>query len=666
VIGAGREAACLLGLTGRIPAAARRKGPVMDPALQELVEAGSPTDEVSVVVRLRDAAHVPVALRLVAQFGPIATARIQRLAVRQAWEDPAVISLKAPRWYATEYGPVLDPVDAENIEAADDDERRPPGLEQTGRGAVIGVIDWGCDFAHPDFVTADKTSRLIALWDQRSKDTDRNRYGYGRIHRNEALTSALAKPDPYAAIGYHPGISDTGVGAHGTHVMSIAAGNGRGGGPMGLAPDASLIFVHLGTPGWERSGPLGDSANLLEAIDFIVKLAGHRPLVFNMSMGRHGGPHDGTQLVERALDWLMRHRRATAFVQSTGNYNLRQVHSCGRLRSGEEIELPFRVNPGDDTPNELEVWYPGNDVFGLRLIAPDDPKVIEVPLGGKEAVNSKGRRTGTLYHRARDPNNGDNHIDLFQYQNAPPGVWKAMLRGIDVVDGRYHAWLERDPGCKTCQAQFLPDHSVRETTTGSICNGFLTISVGAYDGHNPARPLAPFSSSGPTRDGRVKPLVLAPGMRILAARSRPKSGPAPLLTRMSGTSMAAPHVTGTIALMFEAGGALDIVRLRQALFDALAPANAEDPLDRDRIGHGFLDTARAVKLAHALATGTVQSPASARKPARETDEFEIPAIEAVAVAPEMSPTEAMPEEDAPQLEQEAAMSDMCCGDKCKN
>ncbi|MEA2881227.1 MAG: hypothetical protein QOH32_446, partial [Bradyrhizobium sp.] len=577
----------------------------MDPALQELVEAGNPTDEVSVVVRLRDTAHVPAALRLVAQFGPIATARVQRLAVRQVWEDPAVISLKAPRWYATEYGPILDPADAENVEATAEDERRPRDLEQTGRGTVIGMIDWGCDFAHPDFVTADKASRLIALWDQRAGDNDGNRYGYGRVHHTAALTAALATEDPYAAIGYHPGISDTGVGAHGTHVMSIAAGNGRGGGPIGLAPEASLVFVHLGTPGWERSGPLGDSANLLEAIHFIVQQAGHRPLVFNLSMGRHGGPHDGTQLVERALDWLMRSRRATAFVQSTGNYNLRRVHSCGRLRSGEEIELPFQVNPGDDTPNELEVWYPGGDVFGLRLVAPDDPKIVEVPLGGKEAVNTHGRRTGTLYHRARDPNNSDNHINLFQYQNAPSGVWKVMLRGIDVVDGRYHAWLERDPGCKTCQAQFPPDHSVRETTTGSICNGFLTITVGAYDGQDPARPLAPFSSSGPTRDGRVKPVVLAPGMRILAARSHPKSGPAPLLTRMSGTSMAAPHVTGTIALMFEAGGALDIVRLRQALFDALAPANLEDSLDRDRAGYGFLDTAHAVKLARALGAEAV-------------------------------------------------------------
>ncbi len=614
----------------------------MDPALQELVDTGNPTDEVAVVVRLRDDAHVPAGLRIVAQFGPIATARVQRLAVRRVWEDPAVISLKAPRWYATEYGPVLDAADAEDVEATDTDRRRPPDLAQTGRGTVIGVIDWGCDFAHPDFVTEDGKSRLIALWDQRAAENDGNRYGYGRIHRGEALTAALAAADPYATVGYHPGISDTGIGAHGTHVMSIAAGNGRGGGPTGIAPEASLAFVHLGTPGWEKAGPLGDSANLLEAIHFIVALAGKRPLVFNLSMGRHGGSHDGTQLVERALDWLVRARRATAVVQSGGNYFSRPVHSCGRLRSGEEIELPFKVNPGDDTPNELEIWYPGSDVFGLQLVAPNGRDVTDVALGGQEAVLADGRRTGTLYHRARDPNNGDNHINLFQYQNAPAGVWKVVLRGIDVVDGRYHAWLERDPGCKTCQAQFLPDHSVKETTTGSICNGLLTIAVGAYDGHDPGRALAPFSSSGPTRDGRIKPVVLAPGVKILAARSHPKTGSAPPLTRMSGTSMAAPHVAGTIALMFETARALDIVRLRQVLFDALTPADVDDPLDRDRVGYGFLDTALAVKLAREQAVDArPQAYAAGKKPARESDEGELAAVEAAQTAPEMiSPAEA--------------------------
>jgi len=57
--------------------------------------------------------------------------------------------------------------------------------------------------------------------------------------------------------------------------------------------------------------------------------------------------------------------------------------------------------------------------------------------------------------------------------------------------------------------------------------------------------LAPFSSGGPTRDGRQKPDLLAPGMDILAARSTPVGEVAAgATTRKSGTSMAASHVTG--------------------------------------------------------------------------------------------------------------------------
>jgi hypothetical protein len=394
----------------------------MDPALQELLESGEATDEVTVVVRLRDAAEPPPGLRIVARLGPVATARIERSAVWQIYGHAAIQSLKAPRWLVSEYGPLIDLEDAESVEVGETDQRRPEGLEETGRGAVVAVIDWGCDFAHPDFVEAGGRSRLLALWDQRSERTDTNPYGYGRVLRRDALTRALAADDPYAAAGYHPGRSDTGVGAHGTHVLGIAAGNGRAGGPLGLAPDAGLLFVHLGSPGWERAGPLGDSSNLVEAIHFVVAEAGDRPLVFNMSIGRHAGPHDGSTLVEQAIDWLVRARPGTAVVQSTGNYYARKVHSAGQLRNGESDELPFDVNPGDATPNELEVWYPGKDVFGVRLIAPDGKTVAEVGQNGKIAVVVGGVRVGTLYHRTRDPNNGDHHVNLFQYPNAPPAL----------------------------------------------------------------------------------------------------------------------------------------------------------------------------------------------------------------------------------------------------
>jgi len=180
------------------------------------------------------------------------------------------------------------------------------------------------------------------------------------------------------------------------------------------------------------------------------------------------GPHDGTQLVERALDWLMRARRATAFVQSTGNYNLRRVHSCGRLRSGEEIELPFQVNPGDDTPNELKL-VPRQRRSGCGLSRRRIRRSSRFRWAARKRLNTQGRRTG-IFTTARAIPITATITSTVPIPERAARVWKAMLRGIDVVDGRYHAWLERDPGCKPCQAQFLPDHSVRETTTGSICN----------------------------------------------------------------------------------------------------------------------------------------------------------------------------------------------------
>ncbi|GAB3102670.1 S8 family serine peptidase [Lysobacter terrae] len=610
----------------------------MDPALQELLAAGEATDEVAIVLRLREPSEVPPGVRIVARFGPIATARVERAAIWQIYGHPSIASLKAPSWLALEYGPVIDPRDAEATEVEDTDARRPDGLAQRGRGVVIGVIDWGADLAHPEFILENGTSRIQALWDQRADPPDGNPYGYGRVLGRDLLTAALRTDDPYATAGYHPAASDTGAGAHGTHVLSIAAGNGRSGGPLGIAPDADLVFVHLGSAGWEKAGPLGDSSNLLEALHFLVAQAGDRPLVVNMSIGRHAGPHDGTTLVEQAIDWLVRARPGTAVVQSAGNYFSRNVHSAGQLMNGESDQLGFEVFVGDTTPNELEVWYPGRDIFSVAVIAPNGRTLADIRQGDKASLEIDGKRIGTLY-TARDPNNDDHHIHLFLYTSAPPGTWRVVLRGEDVSDGRYHAWVERDPGCAACQALFLPDNANHRATTGSITNGLLTFCVGAYDAHAREPQLAPFSSSGPTRDGRVRPVLLAPGVRVLAARSHPRTGTAPLLTRMSGTSMAAPHVAGTIALMFDAGGRLPIVQLRRALFDSLAPRLAVDPHDRDRIGFGVLDIAGAVRRARELALPSPGPPP----------------------APPPAPPP-MPESTT----EDHAMKPDCCGDPCKD
>ncbi len=56
-----------------------------------------------------------------------------------------------------------------------------------------------------------------------------------------------------------------------------------------------------------------------------------------------------------------------------------------------------------------------------------------------------------------------------------------------------------------------------------------------------------FSSKGPTGDGRLKPDLVAPGERILSCAAGPRRGSGSQYVEDSGTSMAAPHVSGVVA-----------------------------------------------------------------------------------------------------------------------
>jgi len=90
-----------------------------------------------------------------------------------------------------------------------------------------------------------------------------------------------------------------------------------------------------------------------------------------------------------------------------------------------------------------------------------------------------------------------------------------------------------------------------DLSIGDPANLEDSIAVGSVHKENPhTYGTSYFSSRGPTADGRQKPDVVAPGERILSCRYRVGSG-APTMEKlyiaMSGTSMAAPHVSGVLA-----------------------------------------------------------------------------------------------------------------------
>jgi phosphatidylserine/phosphatidylglycerophosphate/cardiolipin synthase-like enzyme/subtilisin family serine protease len=587
----------------------------VDPALWELLraEAGADGDRVlEAAIRLaRPGLEIPD-VRIVSRFGTIVTCRIRARDVVPVRARPDVISFKAARGLSPEFEPSLRPPDSAGPALpgiCPTDVRRSPGLALTGKGVVLASVDWGVDvgaaaFRWPaDPVRADSGhapggTRFLSFWDQRDQAVGPRPepYGYGTVHGREQIDSALLDPRPYERLGYHPAIADpAGRGAHGTHVLDIAAGNGQAGGPVGIAPEADLIFVHLADRRTGGLANLGDSVRLLEAVDFISRTAGARPCVINISAGRICGPKDGTTLVERALDELLRYTPGRFVVNSAGNYFGRRTHSCGVIAQGEARSLTFVIDPADVTLNELEIWYAGEDEFTIRIDPPGYIGGRAVRLGERSDLLIEGRTVGRVYHREHDPNNGDNHIVAYIDPFGCAGIWTVTLEARRARGGRFHAWIERDDTCRGCQARFTPDDSNPVTTIGTITTSRLPLIVGAYDGHDPARQVAPFSSSGPTRDLRLKPDLVAPGVEVLAARSAPitaNHNPG-LLIRKSGTSMATPHVTGAVALCFEAAGRrLSAREIRALVLDSCD--QVPDPDLQPRLGRGYLNIPRLV------------------------------------------------------------------------
>jgi subtilisin family serine protease len=167
----------------------------------------------------------------------------------------------------------------------------------------------------------------------------------------------------------------------------------------------------------------------------------------------------------------------------------------------------------------------------------------------------------SIYNELYIPANGDNRIACYlspffseeRVSGVRAGTWLVRLIGLDIRDGKYHGWVERDDprrlgklGFKEAWAfpSFFSENStVDNSTVSSLACGQRVISVANLD--QAGRVINPTSSQGPTRDGRQKPEIAAYGTDVVAANGF--SGQDDLWISMSGTSMASPYVAGVAA-----------------------------------------------------------------------------------------------------------------------
>jgi hypothetical protein len=506
----------------------------------------------------------------------------------------------------------------------------PPLPHRDGSGVIVGVVDWGCDFAHPAFRHPDDSTRLLYLWDQNAPGLlgatpNPGPAGLGTLFDAASINAALLTSNPYFALGYAPtdNLYDDDPPVHGTHVLSVAAGNRARGVFPGVAPAADLIFVHLQPNAVPTSISAANGWTLWQAVVWIFQQAQSRgqPAVVNLSLGTNRGPHDGSTFLEQTFDWLLTNP-GRMIVVPAGNAHDQHLHAAATIPPGGEWGVTWRFRRGDTTVNALDIWYesPALNPLALATVtAPDGSGFAQVNPTLPLQIFRFGRLIGTLTTGVwwNPANPVPPFLQQIHIELAPDRTdveeWTIQLRSLAAAGTAplaVNAWVDRDDLLTESQSHLKDRETDPLGTLGSLSCGANTLCVGAYYEILPGQPAASFSSAGPTRNRQPKPDVVAPGYQVLAANAlggqlmQPHQPTRyPLMARMSGTSVSVAHVTGLAALLLQtrhnatAAQIADQIRnFTQLISPTFAPAGGgAGPRSWDpRFGYGRIDAAASL------------------------------------------------------------------------
>ncbi|MCI1931497.1 MAG: S8 family serine peptidase [Clostridia bacterium] len=406
----------------------------------------------------------------------------------------------------------------------------------SGKGVMVGIIDSGIDYTHEDFRNEDGTTRIVGIWDQTATDGNppvgfRSGVEYSESQINEALESGT----PYEFI------PEVDLFSHGTAVAGVAAGNGRcsGGIEHGVAPQAAIAVVKIGNPENPR---FSKTTEILKGIRYLIDKAREydMPLSINISYGTSTGLHDGRSLFESCIDSMCDIWKTVISV-ATGNEGSASHHFFTILQKNKTESIEFSLS-GNINGFNMTVLKNFSDEVNFELIAPNgDTTGVITERKRLESMKIGGVTVSAFYDLPTVINSNQQVFFLFETEESTfsSGIW--VLRAIcrDIVSGEINIWMPtvEEFGDET---QFLrPTTDMTFTIPSTVLN---VISVGGYNSFIGS--FAEFSGCGkPT----FKPDLVAPAVNIYSARA---GGGYDTYT---GTSMAAPFVTGSAALIMEWG-----------------------------------------------------------------------------------------------------------------
>jgi len=476
-------------------------------------------------------------------------------------------------------------------------------LATTGDSVIIGIIDSGIDWYHEDFIDSNFQTRIKFLWDQ----TDiwgppPAGYNYGKEYDSADIQWEIN-------FGYH-GNDFMG---HGTHVAGIAAGNGRAknGAYVGIAPKANLIIVKPIISHDEIMDAIEYIATKANQLDmpWVINMS----MGFGYRFPKtHRGNHPLEVFIDSIVtspypSW----GKGRVLVIAAGNDGDKGFHA---MYSGPgELDLDIQTAYSAYDALGIYVIYPNadSDEAWIQMSAPDGTAYDSIALGCASNTSSMAGWVADtitpdgmlrICHNYFDQSyvsdpiqegHPEDYVFLIelrdgyfngQWQPLRSGIWKIRMGGAGLKDWDAYIYIF-SPDIDD------PDYRVKKFAAGSASSqhtiaspGYAehVITVGSINSSRPGwtnfqgqwvpvLPGYPFdsisalSSLGNGRDGKIKPDVFAPGAFVMSCRSGNVTDSLSEahdsnyvlhdLTGhyciMAGTSMAAPHVAGTAALMLD-------------------------------------------------------------------------------------------------------------------
>lgn len=409
----------------------------------------------------------------------------------------------------------------------------------SGEGVLISIIDSGIEYTHPDFQNDDGTSRILYMWDQMAQGVSPQGFKRGAEYDNSQINSALASGNPQYIV------PETDFIGHGTAVAGIAAGNGRasGGENTGMAPKASIIVVKLG----EKNSPcFARSTEIMRGIKYSIDKARDlkMPIVINISYGTNDGPHNGKSLFEVYIN-DMAEKWKTSIVVASGNEGAVGHHYSGRIFSNETQNVEFFYS-GKNNSFFVTMWKNFVDTFSVEFILPSGKSTGEIVYFDRFRTYRIGNTRIMINYG--QPKFYNTFQEIFFQVSAvsgriPVGIYKIKIRAENVVEGTYDLYLPTVEEVGDDTSFVNPDPNVTLTIPSTAQN---VITVGGYDSLRGI--IADFSGRGYTLNVvYTKPDLATPAVNVLTTSLGGGYSP------VTGTSFAAPFVSGAAALLMEWG-----------------------------------------------------------------------------------------------------------------